>query len=84
MLPVLSGAGARRRLRRMRGPDRRLGRGQVDAVRMMGGNHLASVLELILEAKTRGASILGIFDAVARARVADRPVDASGFAASAA
>ncbi len=51
---------------------------------MMGGNHLASVLELILEAKTRGAAILGIFDAVARARVADRPVDASGFAASAA
>jgi alpha-D-ribose 1-methylphosphonate 5-triphosphate synthase subunit PhnL len=39
------------------------------------------VLQLILEAKARGASILGIFhDEGARARVCDRLVDVTGFA----
>ncbi|MCR8546426.1 phosphonate C-P lyase system protein PhnL [Salipiger sp. P9] len=38
------------------------------------------VLELILEAKARGAAIVGIFhDAEARARVCDREVDVSAF-----
>lgn len=41
------------------------------------------VLGLIAEAKARGAAILGIFhDADARARIADREVDVSGFRAS--
>lgn len=40
----------------------------------------AVVLELIGEAKARGAAILGIFhDVEARARVCDREVDVSGF-----
>ena len=40
----------------------------------------AVVLELILEAKARGAAILGIFhDEPARARVCDRLVDVTGF-----
>lgn len=40
------------------------------------------VLRLIEEAKARGAAILGIFhDAAARARVCDREVDVSAFAA---
>lgn len=40
------------------------------------------VLSLIEEAKARGAAILGIFhDAAARARVCDREVDVSAFAA---
>ncbi len=40
-----------------------------------------TVLELIDEAKARGAAIVGIFhDAAARARVADREVDVSAFA----
>jgi alpha-D-ribose 1-methylphosphonate 5-triphosphate synthase subunit PhnL len=40
-----------------------------------------TVLELIEEAKARGAAIVGIFhDAAARARVADREVDVSAFA----
>jgi alpha-D-ribose 1-methylphosphonate 5-triphosphate synthase subunit PhnL len=40
-----------------------------------------TVLELIGEAKERGAAIVGIFhDAAARARVADREVDVSAFA----
>jgi alpha-D-ribose 1-methylphosphonate 5-triphosphate synthase subunit PhnL len=39
------------------------------------------VLDLIGEAKLRGAAILGIFhDAAARAEVCDREVDVSGFA----
>jgi alpha-D-ribose 1-methylphosphonate 5-triphosphate synthase subunit PhnL len=39
-----------------------------------------TVLELIEEAKARGAAIVGIFhDAAARARVADREVDVSAF-----
>lgn len=39
------------------------------------------VLDLITEAKARGAAILGIFhDAAARARVCDREVDVSAFA----
>ena len=39
------------------------------------------VLDLILEAKARGAAILGIFhDAAARAQVCDREVDVSAFA----
>ena len=39
------------------------------------------VLDLIAEAKARGAAILGIFhDAEARAEVCDREVDVSGFA----
>lgn len=42
-----------------------------------------TVLELIGEAKARGAAILGIFhDRAARARVADREVDVSRFAPS--
>ncbi len=42
-----------------------------------------TVLELIDEAKARGAAIVGIFhDAAARARVADREVDVSAFAPS--
>ncbi len=45
----------------------------------------AVVLELIEEAKARGAAILGIFhDVEARARVCDREVDVSGFAGDAA
>jgi alpha-D-ribose 1-methylphosphonate 5-triphosphate synthase subunit PhnL len=41
----------------------------------------ATVLELIREAKGRGAAILGIFhDAAARAEVCDRDVDVSAFA----
>jgi alpha-D-ribose 1-methylphosphonate 5-triphosphate synthase subunit PhnL len=41
----------------------------------------ATVLELIAEAKGRGAAIVGIFhDKAARARVADREVDVSRFA----
>jgi alpha-D-ribose 1-methylphosphonate 5-triphosphate synthase subunit PhnL len=41
----------------------------------------AVVLDLILEAKARGAAILGIFhDAAARAAVCDREVDVSAFA----
>ncbi len=44
-----------------------------------------TVLQLIEEAKARGAAILGIFhDAPARARVADREVDVSAFTPSAA
>ena len=44
-----------------------------------------TVLELIEEAKARGAAIVGIFhDAAARARVADREVDVSTFAPEAA
>ncbi|MCE8537685.1 phosphonate C-P lyase system protein PhnL [Ruegeria pomeroyi] len=40
----------------------------------------AVVLELIVEAKARGAAIVGIFhDIEARARVCDRVVDVSGF-----
>jgi alpha-D-ribose 1-methylphosphonate 5-triphosphate synthase subunit PhnL len=40
-----------------------------------------TVLELVEEAKGRGAAIVGIFhDAAARARVADREVDVSAFA----
>ena len=45
----------------------------------------AVVLDLIEEAKARGAAILGIFhDEAARARVCDREVDVTGFAAGAA
>lgn len=45
----------------------------------------AGVLELIVEAKARGAAILGIFhDAEARAAVCDRSVDVGAFAARAA
>ncbi len=41
-----------------------------------------TVLELILEAKARGAAILGIFhDADARARVCDREIDVGAFTA---
>ena len=48
------------------------------------GNREA-VLRLIEEAKARGAAILGIFhDEGARARVCDREVDVSDFAAGAA
>jgi alpha-D-ribose 1-methylphosphonate 5-triphosphate synthase subunit PhnL len=44
-----------------------------------------TVLELVEEAKARGAAIVGIFhDAAARARVADREVDVSTFAPNAA
>jgi len=44
-----------------------------------------AVLALIEEAKARGAAILGIFhDEAARARLCDREVDVSGFAAPAA
>ncbi|MBF9036533.1 phosphonate C-P lyase system protein PhnL [Rhodobacterales bacterium HKCCE2091] len=44
-----------------------------------------TVLEMIEEAKARGAAIVGIFhDAGARARVADREIDVSRFAAGAA
>jgi alpha-D-ribose 1-methylphosphonate 5-triphosphate synthase subunit PhnL len=44
-----------------------------------------TVLELVEEAKARGAAIVGIFhDAAARARVADREVDVSDFAPTAA
>lgn len=40
----------------------------------------ATVLELIEQAKARGAAIIGIFhDAEARARVADRDIDVSAF-----
>ncbi len=40
----------------------------------------AVVLDLIAEAKARGAAVVGIFhDAEARARVADREVDVTGF-----
>ncbi|MEM9552535.1 MAG: ATP-binding cassette domain-containing protein, partial [Pseudomonadota bacterium] len=40
-----------------------------------------TVLRLILDAKARGAAILGIFhDAGARARVCDREVDVTAFA----
>jgi len=40
----------------------------------------AVVLELICEAKARGAAILGIFhDATARAQVADREIEVTGF-----
>ncbi len=40
-----------------------------------------TVLGLIEEAKARGAAIVGIFhDGAARARVADREIDVSGFA----
>lgn len=40
-----------------------------------------TVLELIIEAKARGAAIVGIFhDAVARSQVCDREVDVSAFA----
>jgi alpha-D-ribose 1-methylphosphonate 5-triphosphate synthase subunit PhnL len=43
------------------------------------------VLELILEAKARGAAILGIFhDEGARSRVCDRVVDVTGFTPKAA
>ena len=45
----------------------------------------AVVLDLIDEAKARGAAILGIFhDEAARARVCDREVDVTGFAPKAA
>ncbi len=41
----------------------------------------AVVLDLILEAKARGAAIVGIFhDAAGRAAVCDREIDVSGFA----
>jgi len=44
-----------------------------------GGNR-ATVLDLIREARARGAAILGIFhDAAARAEVCDREVDVGGF-----
>jgi alpha-D-ribose 1-methylphosphonate 5-triphosphate synthase subunit PhnL len=45
----------------------------------------AVVLDLIAEAKARGAAILGIFhDAEARAAVCDREIDVTRFAALAA
>jgi alpha-D-ribose 1-methylphosphonate 5-triphosphate synthase subunit PhnL len=47
----------------------------------LDGANRAVVLDLIREAKARGAAILGIFhDAAARAAVADREVDVTGFA----
>jgi len=51
----------------------------------LDGANRETVMELIDEAKARGAAILGIFhDEAARARVSDREVDVSGFAARAA
>jgi alpha-D-ribose 1-methylphosphonate 5-triphosphate synthase subunit PhnL len=42
------------------------------------------VLELIEEAKSQGAAILGIFhDAPARARICDREIDVGGFSPAA-
>lgn len=50
----------------------------------LGAANRGAVLELILEAKARGAAILGIFhDADARASVCDREVDVSAFGAAA-
>jgi alpha-D-ribose 1-methylphosphonate 5-triphosphate synthase subunit PhnL len=47
----------------------------------LDGANRDTVLELIEQAKARGAAILGIFhDAPARARVCDREVDVSAFA----
>lgn len=46
----------------------------------LDGPNRAEVLDIIREAKARGAAILGIFhDAAARAEVCDREVDVGGF-----
>ena len=66
-----------RRRERVLGPD--------DQATLLARENRATVLDLISEARERGAAIVGIFhDRAAREAVADREVDVSAFAPAAA